>query len=475
LTATIVGDSARIKAIEDNSTPATYIDPAKLNCSLTDHSLSNETNPPCIIEIDEDAAQILEDRTIDLKSSDTDSIVNTSQNIVNDGIKILHLDYLPPSQSSSEDTSAAETEACSAAESTDDAVESDETDDDLSPRCNTCDFDKAPIICIRCRFSFCTSCANLPLEASVKTWSCFLCHLEATRLVKEARIEKLRRGARDVESETGEVAETAIGQSEPFPYDEEPALNGSASYLQFSPTLQAVVTASTRPHSPNQTCQQTPDSLPKGFEYVASVSDKTLQIQFRQSKTVGNTNSDRRVGVLDADVEALNFDSGAEEPLVLEDETDDDSDGAMDIAEEDLTPCDQDSDTILKQKLSSALKEIRRLKQTGVYKDRAIRHLQNNLTIFRTRLCNAEAALDSRNVRYRKPTIPFENVDPPRLQLVQVAWTDEEVKVLRTAIQDCGAGQWKAIHEKYKDQFHPTRTRYNLRDKYRQLKSKKMW
>ena len=54
-------------------------------------------------------------------------------------------------------------------------------------------------------------------------------------------------------------------------------------------------------------------------------------------------------------------------------------------------------------------------------------------------------------------------------------WSDAEVAALREAIADCGPGQWKVMYDKYKDRFHPLRTRFNLRDRYRLLNAKKLW
>ena len=64
---------------------------------------------------------------------------------------------------------------------------------------------------------------------------------------------------------------------------------------------------------------------------------------------------------------------------------------------------------------------------------------------------------------------------PPKASPNMMPWTEEEVAALREAVEDCGPGQWKNMYDKYKGRFHPLRTRFNIRDRYKLMKTKRLW
>ena len=112
-----------------------------------------------------------------------------------------------------------------------------------------------------------------------------------------------------------------------------------------------------------------------------------------------------------------------------------------------------------------------------IAKEEETRKVRNRLARCRARLNTAEQSLtdivaagSKGRASAASPTTPLA---PTKSSLVP--WSDAEVAVLREAVADCGAGQWKLMHEKYKDRFHPVRTRINLRDRYKQLNAKNLW
>jgi len=197
--------------------------------------------------------------------------------------------------------------------------------------------------------------------------------------------------------------------------------------------------------------------------------------------------------IVDNDEPSMEAEEEGEE-VNEEEEEDDEGD---DEEEDDRTIDDEDDRTIddddapetlfqvdegdnaakLREKLSLALNEIRRLKARKIAKEEETRKVRNRLARCRARLNTAEQSLtdivaagSKGRASAASPTTPLA---PTKSSLVP--WSDAEVAVLREAVADCGAGQWKLMHEKYKDRFHPVRTRINLRDRYKQLNAKNLW
>ena len=109
------------------------------------------------------------------------------------------------------------------------------------------------------------------------------------------------------------------------------------------------------------------------------------------------------------------------------------------------------------------------------------KRVRRRLAYYRAKLSNTETNLASviaagRAGRTSTGVVsPGMVPTPTKASPNMVPWSDEEVAALREAIAECGPGQWKVIYDKYKGRFHPLRTRFNLRDRYKQLKAKKLW
>ena len=109
------------------------------------------------------------------------------------------------------------------------------------------------------------------------------------------------------------------------------------------------------------------------------------------------------------------------------------------------------------------------------------RKVRRRLADYRSKLINSEKNLATviaanRSGRTSGGVVsPGMMPTPTKASPNMVPWSDEEVAALREAIAEYGPGQWKVMFDKYKGRFHPLRNRFNLRDRYKQLKAKKLW
>jgi hypothetical protein len=250
----------------------------------------------------------------------------------------------------------------------------------------------------------------------------------------------------------------------------------STSRTNPSPQIEAAVEPMpSTPSSPLVWPSKTHNPLK--LECFARLSDsKTIEIKLQQTPGLSDVSSE-----FHTPMEVIDMDSeSSEEPVIV----DLDSNTLLNDHVETFFSSESDSLSDLKWKLEMASKEIHQLKKSKEESATTIARLTKDLSKARGELAHAKQALqtvsDGNNFLLgpRTPGSPSSSpLTPPVPSIVNkpLPWSEEEVEVLKIAVAECGVGQWKPMHEKFKDQFHPERTRIQIRDRYRFLKQKGLW
>jgi len=393
------------------------------------------------------------------------------------------------------------------------------------PSCNTCDYLDAPVDCRDCCRAYCKNCSVTPSPEGLP-WSCFLCQLEATRRPKVEAVRQLRSRKRDSPApeplpakrrRSNVTADARPSSSVTSSSSSSSSVASSSTATSRDASLDSSALESEGSHALSMTSSPTSSSgVTRQLECTAIIAgNKTIEIKFQPRRTtmiygkgvaenagerggrgggIGSAKSspslesmeermmevEDPVIVVDQDNATMEAEDEAEKDDD-EDEEDEEEEEEEDEAETRLAPLAGDSQQTLAAKLSQALERIRKLKAKKRLKEEETKRVRRRLAWTRAHLETAEknlvdvVAAGSKGRSTAGVAPPGISPPPPKPSPNMVPWTQEEVEALREAVADCGPGQWKNIYDKYKDRFNPLRTRFNIRDRYKLMKSKKLW